>query len=303
MGIFCALGLMSFITCCCTDDSPIETPSISWIDKATPVEVLPANDLIGDDWQLEFSDEFNDGAVDFNKWTILDQNRGSVTKHGINEWWFKVENVSESDGNLILKNTKVGDDMMYCGSVYSNKKYYMQYGYAEARIKVADTRGGALTAFWLQSNTMGNIDGSGNDGAEVDIFESAYVDDHVISTIHFDGYADDHQEKNFQYVTPDLFDGYHIWGCLWDEESIKIYYDGRLTAEFDGKWVPQVEEYLYLSTVATFGNGAIDFRNRKADSYLSEALFDYVRVWVKPQSENTETQSGTTETQNGTTGE
>lgn len=279
--ISCVVGLIILATCCCSEEGGIETPSVSWIDEATPANVLPANGLIGDDWQLAFSDEFNDGAVNFNKWTILDQHRGAVAKHGINNWYFKLENVSESDGNLILKNTKVGNDVMYCASINSNKKYFMKYGYTEARVKIADTNAGALTAFWLQSNTMGNIDGTGNDGAEIDIFESAYVTDEVITTIHIDGYAaPDHQEKNYRYVTPGLFDGYHIWGCLWDENSVKIYYDGKLTAEYDGIWVPQVEEFLYLSTVATFGETAY-FKERQPDSWLSEACFDYVRVWTK----------------------
>ena len=282
--ISCIMGVIMLTTCCCSEEGEIKSASLSWIDKGTPVDVLPANNQIGEDWQLAFSDEFNGEAVDFNKWTILDQYRGAVTKHGIKEWYFKPENVAVSNGNLILKNTKVGTDIMNCASVYSNKKYFMKYGYAEARVKIADTNAGALTAFWLQSNTMSNVDGTGNDGAEIDIFESAYVTDEMITTIHIDGYAEDHQQKSYRYVTPGIFDGYHTWGCLWDENSVKIYYDGKLTAEFDGTWIPQVEEFLYLSTVATFGEKAF-FKDRQPDSWLSEACFDYVRVWTNSKKQ------------------
>ena len=62
-------------------------------------------------------------------------------------------------------------------------------------------------------------------------------------------------------------------------ECVKIYYDGEFMAEFDEKWVPRVEEFLYLSTVATF-SGQGDFKGKPADSWLSEARFDYVRVWT-----------------------
>ena len=113
----------------------------------------------------------------------------------------------------------------------------MKYGYAEARIKVDDIKKTPLTAFWLQSSNMQNVDGTGNDGAEIDIFESAYLAEEALSTIHIDGYKDYHQEKNFRYETPGIHEGYHVWGMLWDENSVKIYYDGELKAEFDGKWI------------------------------------------------------------------
>ena len=102
----------------------------------------------------------------------------------------------------------------------------------------------------------------------------------ALSTIHIDGYKDYHQEKNFRYETPGIHEGYHVWGMLWDENSVKIYYDGELKVEFDGKWIPKVEEYLYLSTVATF-SGEGNFKDLPADSQLTAAYFDYVRVWTR----------------------
>ena len=102
----------------------------------------------------------------------------------------------------------------------------------------------------------------------------------VFCPVHIDGYKDYHQEKNFRYETPGIHEGYHVWGMLWDENSVKIYYDGELKAEFDGKWIPKVEEYLYLSTVATF-SGEGNFKDLPADSQLTAAYFDYVRVWTR----------------------
>ena len=58
-----------------------------------------------------------------------------------------------------------------------------------------------------------------------------------------------------------------------------MYYDGELKAEFDGIWVPQVAEYIELSTGITFSDEG-DFRSQPADSHLSEAYVDYVRVWT-----------------------
>ena len=248
MVITLALPLLS----CSSEQVDSNNSQSKFVDSATPQGAMPVNTQIGTDWTLSFSDEFNDERVNFNKWVIKDESRGKRNNLGIAEWFFKPQNVVEEDGNLVLKVSKIGNDQMYCSSVYSNGKYYMKYGYAEARIKVADIKKTPLTAFWLQSSNMQNVDGTGNDGAEIDIFESAYLAEEALSTIHIDGYKDYHQEKNFRYETPGIHEGYHVWGMLWDENSVKIYYDGELKAEFDGKWIPKVEEYLYLSTVATF---------------------------------------------------
>lgn len=277
--------IMSFILglfnqSCSNEQIEQEPPQSAFVDSATPQDALPANSHIGTNWELTFSDEFNDNYINFNKWVVKNESRGKRENLGIAEWFFKPENVAEENGNLVLKVSKVGTDKMYCSSIFSNGRYYMHYGYAEARIKVADIKKTPLTAFWLQSDAMGHVDGTGNDGAEIDIFESAYLTNEVISTIHIDGYGDAHQEKNFRYATPGIHEGYHTWGMLWDENSVKVYYDGELKAEFDGIWVPKVKEYLYLSTVATF-SGQGNFKDLPADSQLTAAYFDYVRVWTK----------------------
>lgn len=280
--LFYTLSFILFALVSCTDEVMATTTVGKLVDKDTPTHVLPQNKHIGTGWKLEFSDEFNDAQIDLSKWTVKDESRGSRPELGITEWFFKPEAVEERDNALVIKAKKVGTEQMYCGSVYSYKKYNMHHGYVEAHIKLADIRKSVLTAFWLQSPTMGHIDGTGNDGAEIDIFESPYVSEEALSTIHIDGYADAHQEKNFRYATPGIHDGYHVWGMLWNEKGIKIYYDGELKAEFNGTWVPEksMDEYLYLSTVATFSNEG-DFKGQPTDTWLTEAYFDYVRVWVQ----------------------
>lgn len=112
----------------CSSEQIESEPQSSFVDSATPKSALPANTQIGTDWVLSFSDEFNDSRIDFNKWVVKDESRGKRDNLGIAEWFFKPQNVAEEDGNLVLKVSKVGTDQMYCSSVYSNGKYYMQYG-------------------------------------------------------------------------------------------------------------------------------------------------------------------------------
>jgi hypothetical protein len=78
-----------FIGCCivisCGNDTHGEEASATspWVDVDTPSDALPVNTLIGKGWKLAFSDEFNDNRVDFNKWVIKDESRGSRPNLGI----------------------------------------------------------------------------------------------------------------------------------------------------------------------------------------------------------------------------
>lgn len=274
------LVIACMLTACNDSDSVDYVNAPSWIDAETPLNTLPDNANVGTNWALVFSDEFNDERIDFNKWTLRNSDPSTPRPAlGLKGQSSNPENVLEKGGNLILKVSKVGEDMAEYGDVYSYKKFNTKYGYIEARMKVADTKKAVMTAFWMQTTKVNNVDGSGNDGAEIDIFESAYVNERSISTIHFDGYGTSHQTKSVHYTTPGLYNGYHVWGLLWNESTLKMYYDGELKAEFDGNWVPWVEEYIELSTGITFSNEG-DFKNQPPNSLLSEAYVDYVRVWT-----------------------
>jgi len=131
---------------------------------------------------------------------------------------------------------------------------------------------------------MGNVDGTGNDGAEIDIFESAWTGDFTKSVIHIDGYGSSHQANTVQFNTPGIHSGYHTWGMWWTSDFIKIYYDGVLKVTYSAaKWIPKVDEFLWLSDGASFGfpDGDPCFTSQPI-GFLTEAYVDYIRVW-KPQ--------------------
>lgn len=265
----------------------------SFIDPETAIDTKPANNGIGSAWSLDFSDEFNGTLVNTGKWNIDNSTTSRAPRPGIGilSWFWKPANVAVSNGNLILKVTKETDTKMHCGSINSNNKYLTTYGYFEARIKIADAAKGTHTAFWLQGPNMSNVDGTGNDGAEIDIFESAWTADYTKSVIHIDGYTDGIAQANTkQYNTPGLHNGnYHTWGMWWTYDFIKIYYDGVLKVTYDvAKWIPRVDEFLWLSDGASFGfpDGDPCFTSQPI-GFLTEAYVDYIRVW-KPQGITTE---------------
>lgn len=263
------------------------------VDDATPNNSTPVlNTSLEGNWRLDFSDEFDNTTLDLSKWTIdvSSNSRAKRTKLSIDDWWWKAENVWVEQDNLVLRVDKHDYNTMYCGSVNSNNKYETKYGYFEARIKIADASKGTHTAFWLQGDNMSNADGTANDGAEIDIFESAWLGDYTKSVIHIDGYGNDHQASTKQYTTPGIHDGYHVFGMHWTKDFIKIYYDGVLKVTYsDPKWVVQVPEYLWLSDGASFGIEG-DYFTREPNGTLTHAYVDYVRVWkqVSPESGGSE---------------
>ena len=262
-----------------------------FVDPQTAVNVKPQNDLIGSEWKLDFSDEFSDAMVNTTKWNIDNSpsSRAARPNIGINSWFWRPTNVSQENGNLVLKVYKSGTNSMTNGSINSRGKYETMYGYFEARIKIGDASKGTHTAFWLQGPNMGNVDGTANDGAEIDIFESAWTGEYTKSVVHIDGYGNSHQANTVQYNTPGIHSGFHTWGFHWTENFMSIYYDGVKKVTYGSgsnyKWVVRALEYLWLSNGASFGLTGDQYFLDFPIGYLTETHVDYIRVW-KP-SDNT----------------
>lgn len=257
----------------------------SFIDPATG-DVSPSITVPGA-YQLDFSDEFNDNTIDAAKWNIdhSTKSRAGRPKLSINDWWWVSDNAYEQNGSQVLDVDKYDFNTMHCGSINSKDKYERTFGYFEVRIKIAEANKGTHTAFWLQGQNMGNIDGTGQDGAEIDVFESAWLDDYTKCVVHIDGYASSHQANTKKYDTPNMHDGnFHTWGFLWEANKMSIYYDGTLSATYtDMKWIPQVDEYLWLSDGASFGIEG-DYFTSLDNGYLTSAYVDYIRVWTPIKS-------------------
>ncbi|GGD03738.1 hypothetical protein GCM10011368_01990 [Hyunsoonleella pacifica] len=247
-------------------------------DDETTIKVNPLlNSINTSGWTLMFEDNFD--KFEPTKWTKNNSARSRNPRPGIgvNQWFWKPENVSYKGGNLVLKSEKVGSDAMNCGGVYTNNLFEFKYGYIEAKIDIAETMFGTHTALWLQGDNMGNIDGTGNDGAEIDVFESAWTGDFTKSVVHIDGYGASHKANTRRYETPGIHSGFHTYGLLWNEDMLEVYYDGEFKTRYQGIWVPQVEEFLWLSTGASFG-GTANFTSRNIGDF-TEAKVDYIRVW------------------------
>ena len=257
------------------------------VDPQTPTNAMPVG--VPGNWVLDFSDEFNGASVDTTKWGIDNStsSRAPRPSQGIDEWYWKPANVSMDGSNLVLSVTKESSNTMHCGSISSDGKYEPTYGYMEARIEIADTTKSTHTAFWLQGENMINgtpADGTAHDGAEVDVFESAWFGDTTKAVVHIDGYGASKQANTKAYSTPGLHNGFHVFGLEWTHDYMKIYYDGVLKVTYTGNWVPRTNEWLWLSDGASFGD--VGTFVSETNGWLTAAKFDYVRVWKPVPSTN-----------------
>ena len=265
------------------------------IDPGTPATAQPlisspegtVSAPPGNNWNLVWSDEFNGNKINSSKWdvTVSPKSRKSRPNIGVRDWWWR-ENHAFLDGNgkLTLRASKVDRDTMYTGSVDSRGIFETRYGYFEARIKIAETAKGNHTAFWMNGKNQGNVDGTANDGAEIDVFESAWLGDYTKSVIHIDGYKAAHRASTKRWNAPNIHSGYHTYGLNWTPKKLEVYYDGVKVTEYGDKdWVPDVRQWLWLSVGASFGDG--NFRAQPVGT-LSNAKVEYVRVWKRGGGED-----------------
>lgn len=276
------LCILLLVLSSCSEDgktSPDDEMFDDGDDNPTTVVKPLLNSINTSDWILMFEDNFD--KFEPTKWTKNNSTRSRAARPGvgINQWFWKPENVTYKDGNVMLKSEKVANDVLHCGGIFTNNLFEFKYGYIEAKIDIAETLFGTHTALWLQGDNMGNVDGTGNDGAEIDVFESAWIGDFTKSVVHIDGYGADHKANTRRYETPGIHSGYHTYGLLWNEDMLEVYYDGEFKTRYQGIWVPKVEEFLWLSTGASFGGAAnTNFTSRNIGDF-TEAKVDYIRVW------------------------
>ncbi|MCH2180324.1 MAG: glycoside hydrolase family 16 protein [Mariniblastus sp.] len=229
-------------------------------------------------WRLSWSDEF-DGPLNERFWHHnLGPRKDSIRVR---------ENAFTEDGHLILRTSKVDGDYQ-TGFVQTRRLSRLlvsqRYGYFEVRMKL-NTAPGQWAAFWLMpKGAIHNKDGSGRDGAEIDIVEgfSSEPNSSVSQAIHFDGYGGPRQVSiTHRHEMAGRVDNWHTYALRWCSGSYTWYVDGRETWSLkDPNAVSQVEQYLLLTSEVVLNAswaGLMDDGKLPADT-----LVDFVRVYEVP---------------------
>lgn len=247
-------------------------------------------------FELTWSDEFDGETIDRSKW--------------IDPWWiyerkggyWDKEMVRVENGNLIISTEYKEQGVSeahnkpgyYTGVVETRGKFEQCYGYFEVRC-ILPAATGMWSAFWMMNDGVYNIDGAGDDGTEVDVFESMKYKDHwwkagdaVVSGIHFDGYGPEEQGDSIgYYYANNPYEEYNTYGVEWTPEAYIFYINGVETGRLSKGGVSDNPEYLILSCEVAGEHGVANadrhgtgkITKTPAENWPAEFIVDYVRVY------------------------
>lgn len=238
-------------------------------------------------WELIFSDEFDgDGPIDGTKWESLEYNRRG-NDNGPDGWWLKDQVYLNGKGQLVISFNKVknlnddNDSYDYAtGVVRTKNKFENTYGKYEIRCKLP-TQKGWWVAFWMVTDQVTRVDGTGTDGAEIDIFEGFGWNNIIYHSVHWDGYGSAHKALS-SYTRLKNRDEYHTYSLIWTPTDYQFYVDGVLTWQTEGGGASSVPEYIKISGETTSSGWIITDKwanDPQEAKFPDEFLIDYVRVY------------------------
>jgi beta-glucanase (GH16 family) len=229
-------------------------------------------DRIADNLRMVWNDEFSGNSLDGSKWATPPAwfRQGGC-------YWSNDNHKMTGDGKVKLSVTESNDGTVYCGALRTHNKFDKKYGYFETRCTVPQIHGG-WAAFWMMpyGNHPGN---AGNDGTELDIFESINGwRGQINHALHWDGYGAAHQHVSEKMNRPDLYDGqYHVFGLMWTPEEYIFYIDNEETWRTSVAGVSDVNQYLKLTMEVSGQNWAGNWNDQLIKPI--DWFVDYVRVY------------------------
>ena len=255
---------------------------------------------------LEWEDEFLGNELDKTKWDYpwwITERKGG--------YWHE-DLVKVVDGKLVITTAYMSEPLenyyaedwadvidfdeykegWYTGCITTQGLFEQTYGYYECRCILPKSTG-MWSAFWMMCGGVSNVDGTGMDGTEVDIFESMFykdvwwgAGDAVITGIVYDGYGEDKKGDSIgKWFVNNPYEEYNTYGLEWNENEYIFYINGIETGRMSTGGVSRVPEYLLLSCEVAGDNG-IAYADRHGTGEMSmepgdtaEFTVDYVRYY------------------------
>ena len=323
--LICAMVLSAVMLFGCSKKDDDSWKTDERYDLSVPV-------LGQDGWYLVFEDDFNGSALNENiifgekytgsreiwttsphaiRWASNDDNKPEQAC-----WWCP-EMVEVKDSNAVIHSryeeshvcdgdcpaqgrfTSGIETRLITGDNNDNKGtadtllFAQAFGYFECRVKLPESQG-LWSAFWLQSSNMRKVGNDGEDGTEIDVYESAFLNSKSSRMGHallWDGYGKDGRVADYiGELEQDLYDGYHTFALKWTPDYYVFYIDGKATWATDAGGVSKVQEFLRLTVEIDAGDGwgphgqkIGQFSHNNENN--NDFLIDYVKVW---QNENYE---------------
>ncbi|WP_217594516.1 carbohydrate binding domain-containing protein [Cohnella sp. GbtcB17] len=277
--------------------TPTTKPTSEPSTSPTPTPTDPGSG--GRDWELVWSDEFDDGAIDRSKWTFDTTNGESVGNPGwgnneLEYYTDRLENAKEEDGKLVLTARKeLFGGMPYTSARLKTHGLFSQaYGKFEIRAK-APTGKGLWPAIWMmpEESAYGTWAASG----EIDIMEGwGSKPNTVAGTIHYGSQWPNNVYSGNSYNLPGngTIADFHTYALEWEPGELRWYVDGRLFStknDWYSKGAGQSDNYAYpapfdqpfylIMNLAVGGN--FDGDPAPDTVFPSRMEVEYVRVYAK----------------------
>ena len=193
------------------------------------------------DWEMVWSDEFDDSSIDDKKWTheVNCLGGGNAEKQCYTD---SEENSHISDGKLqiVALPAEEGAEQPYTSArLITRYKADFKYGRFEINAKLPSGQG-SWPAFWMMptDETYGGWPKSG----EIDILEAVnlktsdaddVVENRVYGTLHYGKESPNNSYSGKSYALPDganPADDFHTYAIEWQEGEIRWYIDDYLYA-------------------------------------------------------------------------
>ena len=256
---------------------------------------------INENWELVWSDEFDQDKIDNQKWTKLRWRPGWVNNEE-QAYTNRDTNIFTRDGKLVIRGLIEPGyvDSDYTGSEYNADftsgrlntagKHSWTYGKFDIRAKLP-TGKGSWPAIWMLGDNI-STDGWPHCG-EIDIMEHVGFDQgNIHGSIHTTDYNHmNGTQKSGNVEISTVTDSFHLYSLEWDSSYLHFSVDNQpyffLYNDSDGnqnKWPFNLNHYLILNLAIGGDWGGLQGINQNA--FPLEMEIDYVRVYKKTESGN-----------------
>ncbi|PLV58646.1 carbohydrate binding domain-containing protein [Thermotoga sp. KOL6] len=247
-----------------------------------------------EDWQLVWSQEFDDGVVDPNVWNF---EIGNGHAKGIPGWgngeleYYTDRNAFVENGCLVIEARKEQVTDEYGTYDYTSArmttegKFEIKYGKIEIRAKLPKGKG-IWPALWMLGNNIGEVGWPAC--GEIDIMEMLGHDTRTVyGTAHGPGYsggASISVAYKLPEGVPDFSEDFHVFSIEWDEDEVEWYVDGQLyhvlskdeLEELGLEWVFDHPFFLIVNVaVGGYWPGYPD----NTTQFPQRMYIDYIRVY------------------------
>jgi beta-glucanase (GH16 family) len=175
-------------------------------------------------WDLVWSDEFDDVSINTANWTY-DIGGGGWGNSELEYYTNRPDNAIIDTGNLLI----IAKKESYSGNSYTSARMKTQglqsftYGKIEARMKLPVEQG-LWPAFWMLGNSISQVGVGWPKCGEIDIMEHVSNTTEIVGTMHWDNNG--HVSAGAA-TTCNTISQYHIYSIEWDADSIKWFLDGK----------------------------------------------------------------------------